>query len=522
MYIYISCGLSQSSEEKKGIVSFISSQNIYTKFNDTKNISEGDTLYYRDGNKLIPAVAAKYISSTSVAGEIIGNLKITINDELIVFIKNNGSVPQPVESEENNKETIPLQNTLAGNSGKKLTGKEKINGRFSVQSYSNISNSVKGDFQRWRYTVSFNGKNLYDSPLSVKTHMNFNYKADEWNIISRKPANNIRVYDLAVKYDLTNRSSFIIGRHLNEKITNISSIDGVQYQGPIGDFNTGVFAGSRPDFSNMGFNLKLFQAGVYVNRSDSIGNNYTDNTLALVQQTNDFKTDRRLLYFQHSNNFINSLSMFFSAEADLYKKINNESKNELSLTGLFISARYNPLKEASFSFSYDARRNIKLYETFKNYLETLLENEMRQGLRAGVHIRPFSKFSIGANLGYRFRKGDPAPSNDLGGYLSYSLIPVIEITPTISYTRIKSSYLSGNVISAMISKNIEFANSSFSVIYRNSDYMFSGNLNSNQHSVSADLSSRIIKEIFFSLGWEGIFDGNRTNGRILVDLTSRL
>ena len=41
-------------------------------------------------------------------------------------------------------------------------------------------------------------------------------------------------------------------------------------------------------------------------------------------------------------------------------------------------------------------------------------------------------------------------------------------------------------------------------------------------SISADISAKIMRQIFFSIGWEGIFEGDRTSGRVLLDLTSRL
>lgn len=515
------CGVlfPQSTGDKKGIVTFLSSQNVYVRFDNAFDINAGDTLFVKKDMKSFPVIIVKYLSSTSAAGEKINALNLNPGDEVFARIN---IIPVDSEVVFDEPEILPdlPPSPVIKKNNKSTTA--RIDGKFSVQSYSNFSNSPKGDFQRWRYVVSFNGRNLGELPVSLQTYMSFNYKTDEWSFIKEKPLNNVRVYDLALKYEFSENSSMVIGRHLNEKITNISSIDGIQYDHKTGIFNIGAFAGSRPDFNNMGFNLKLFQAGVYFNRSDTVKKKIIENTVAFVQQTNDFKTDRRLIYFQHSNNLLKSLAIFLSAEADLYKKINNESKNELSLTGLFFSARYSPFSFASLNLSYDARRNVIYYETFKNFIETLLDNEMRQGLRGNINIHPFANLFAGVNAGYRFRKGDPTPSNDLGAYISYNSIPLLTISPSLSFTRIKSAFISGNIYGIMISKSIDILNSNISLGYRNSDYTFSKTISAIQNSVSANFSVSLLRKIYFNIGWEGLFEKKRSTGRLIADITSRL
>jgi hypothetical protein len=509
----------QSFEERKGNVSFISSQNVYVRFSDTDGIKEGDTLYTRNGTLFSPVIRARFISATSVAGELLNGNRLKQGDSVYVMIL----VADKIEEKKVTRNDNQIRPEKSFQSERKTDSRtEKLNGRLSVSSYSNYANSVKGDFQRWRYTLSFNGKNIGESPVSVRTHLNFNYRTNEWSEIKNDLTRNIRVYDLSLAYQISEKSRLMLGRQLNEKITNVGPVDGIQFSQSMGLFNTGLFTGSRPDFTNLGFNLKLFQYGVYINRTDTVNNRNIDNTVAFINQTNNFNTDRRLLYFQHNNNYFRSLSVFLSAEADLFKKINNENINELSLTGLFLSLRYNPFTFASVNLSYDARRNVIYYETYKNFLETLLENEMRQGFRGGINLRPYKNIYSGFNIGYRFRKGDLRPSNDLGAYLSYSMIPYIEVSPALSYTRLKSSFISGDVFGAMITRQMELFNSSVSLTYRNSQYTYIRNFTSVQNSVSADIASRITKQFYLSAGWEGIFEGKSTSGRVLLNLTSRL
>ena len=69
----------------------------------------------------------------------------------------------------------------------------------------------------------------------------------------------------------------------------------------------------------------------------------------------------------------------------------------------------------SFSLSYDARKNVIYYETFKSTVDSIFENETRQGIRFGTNIRPFNNLFIGLNGGYRFLKKDIKPSRNFNG-----------------------------------------------------------------------------------------------------------
>jgi len=71
--------------EKKGVVTYLSSQNVYVKFDDTEGIAAGDTLFVKENSNYKPVLVVNFISSRSAAGETIkeGNLKV--GDAVFVF-----------------------------------------------------------------------------------------------------------------------------------------------------------------------------------------------------------------------------------------------------------------------------------------------------------------------------------------------------------------------------------------------------------------------------------------------------
>ncbi|RKY91235.1 MAG: hypothetical protein DRQ13_11670, partial [Ignavibacteriae bacterium] len=482
-----------------GKVSYKSAENIYVKFDDTQGIEKDDTLFVKNEGKFVPVIKVLFTSSKSISGSIIGGNKIKVDDEVLAFINIEPDTKElPVETgvlilptaENEIKQPVEKYSTT------KLVAPE-VKGRITVQSYSNFSNQNRRfDYQRWRYAFKLNANNIGGSNLSYTQYINFAYRADEWNSISSNFGQALRVYDLALKYDFSSATSAWVGRHLNRRISNIGSIDGVQFETALTPFSLGLVVGSRPNFNDMGYNSKLFEYGAYISRYDSLGHRGMYNTFGYFEQTNDLKTDRRFIYLQHRNSIITNTRLFLSTEVDLFKKINGESKSEFSLTSLFISANIRASDYVTFYLSYDARKNVIYYETSKNFIDSLFENETRQGFRSRITVKPVRNLFIGANYGYRFRPGDIKPSNNYGGYVTYSMIPLINSGMTFSLTRLYSSYVSGTNWGLRIYKDLRWG-VGLALGYRNTKYQFTQNIEGvTQQSVSFNINTRLLKPVY--------------------------
>ncbi len=510
-------------EEKTGIVTYVSSQNIYTQFDNTDGIKVGDTLY-TNKTKLIPSIIVKFISSTSCAGELIKDKSLKVGDKLIAIAKiKNEIIVSDTTSKKINETAIVEESKITTTRKNFKSKRSNFDGRFSIQSYSDLSNNnFLTDYQRWRYTLSLNAQKISGSNFSFYNYMSFSYRADQWNSISSNLGQNMRVYDLSVKYDFNKTTNIWVGRHLNNKISSISSIDGVQLEKSFDKYFSGVVIGSAPNFSDLGYNIKLFEFGGFFGRTDSLKDGYMENSIAIFQQTNDFKIDRRFLYFQHSNNLFHNLSLFLSSEFDLYKKSKGKATTDLSLTGLFFSARYSPHRIVSLSASYDARRNVIYYETYKSFIDSLIDNETRQGLRFNANIRPINYLFVGINAGYRFQKGDVRTSNNYSGYLTYSRIPIVELSSTIAYSTLQTNYTTGSNWGINFSKYNILDNIDLTVGYRKNIYEFQGGIEALKQDIfSIDSYLRIIGKITLSISYEGTFENQSTSSRILMGISSR-
>jgi hypothetical protein len=308
----------------------------------------------------------------------------------------------------------------------------------------------------------------------------------------------------------------------------MGAIDGLQYELKLKSFTIGIVGGFRPDYKNYSFNASLLQFGGYVGHDYSAKNGSMQTTLAFIDQLNNGNTDRRFAYLQHTNSLVKNLYFFGSVEVDLYKNVMNtqdstfKQDNSPSLTNLYLSLRYRPVRKLSLSVSYSSRQNIIYYETYKDILERLLEETALQGFTFQVSYQPVNKLSIGVNAGYRDSKKDPRPSKNLYGYLTYTSIPGINVSATLSVTILETSYISGNIYSAGISRDLVNGKLYLGLNYRYVDYNFvSAESKLVQNMGEMSLTWRILKKLSCSLNYEGTFEKANTFNRVYINLTQR-
>ncbi len=514
--------------KKEGKVSFITPQNIYLMFENTDGISVGDTLYYEHDRENVPVMIVKYISSKSISGEKIGKEEIKVGDVLFAYVgKAETTNEKQTLSAGSEKDTnlVQASNTQTVKKVDKFavpTNRRNFYGSFNANSFSNYANYPNSvGIQRWDYTLNMNAENIGGSPFYFSNYMNLSYMSSEWRDVKANVFNNLKIYDLSFGYK-TSSYNVWFGRHMNYNVSSVGPIDGLQGEKNLGNFALGGIIGSRPDFYNMGLNSQLFEYGGYINRTDSVNSGVMQTTLALFQQMNHGKTDRRFLYFQHTDNAFNNLYFFLSSEVDLFQEMNNVQQNNFSLTSLFFNAEYTPARFITLNLSYDARKNVVYYQTFKSFLDSLFTNEMRQGLHAGFFLRPVNGLFLNLNGGYSYQKGDVRPSRNFGASISESMIPFIDITLILNYNRVFNNYQDGTIYGATIYKYLPFNATTISLGYSNISYNFGFNAGKFiQKSVNGQIYTRILGPLFFNFYYEGDFNGATTYNRFMTGFNYR-
>jgi len=324
----------------------------------------------------------------------------------------------------------------------------------------------------------------------------------------------LKVYNLNLRYDFDKTTSLSLGRKINVNTANVGAVDGLQFEKTFKNITVGALAGTRPNDSTYGFDAKLLQYGAFISHNYTNQFRSAQTSLAFFNQTNNMKTDRRYMYLQHSNTLLKNVDFFGSAEIDLYAIENNKAITDFSLTGLYLSLGYRPVNNLSLALTYDARRNVYYYETYKNKIDSTLEKEMRQGLRFRFNYRPFKYFTWGGNAGYRLQTPTSHESMNAITYLTFSKLPFIDASLTLTGTALKTANLSGFLYGATVSKDFIDGNLVAEVEYRK-DMIY------NQDITDVSLSWRLSKSLMLSTDFEGTLEQGNASGRLFINLSKR-
>jgi hypothetical protein len=507
-----------------GRVSFASSQNIYVKFKSTDGISTGDTLYIYSGGKLTPVLIVKNLSSGSCVCSSISKINLLLSQEILARKRANVVKPEN-KVPDNSINEMPakiVNNDTSGIRSYKTVPKQKINGSISAYSYSDFSNTGVKNSTQLRYTYQLNAQNIGNSKFSFENYITFRHKLGDWAAVKSDIFNALKVYTFALRYEPATKTRITLGRTINYRISSIGAMDGLQVEQKIGKVTVGAVAGTRPDYINYGFDSKLLQYGGYLAFDTKSPGTYSESSLAIMQQTNNMKTDRRFLYFQHSNSLLKNLNFFSTFEIDLYKTKNGLPQNTFDLTSLYLSLRYRITKNFSITGSYDQRKNVLFYETYKSLIDSVLENEKRQSYRLQANYRITNNITLGVETGWHDSKSDPHPSRNINGYLTYYQVPGLLVSVTLTGTYLESAFMNGKIYGADISKDLFQGKFQTSVGYRYIDYTLpESKLNVLQNVGQMSIFWLFSKKMSFSANYEGTFEKHDKYNRVYLQIRKR-
>ncbi len=518
-----------TEQPAEGTVSYATSQHVYVRFTSTAGMTTGDTLFTRQQGKLVPTLRIISLSSISCVCEPLGTSLPQAGTRLVTAPLKTGKEPpagqrvQPSASSQNQTKTaLPKEKTTT------TSTVQQISGRVSAAGLAGFAPNGSDPTLRMQYTLSLTGKNLGGTGLSAESYVVFVHRTGEWDKVKEDIFNGLKIYNLSLSYAIGKRAVITAGRKINARFSSMGAVDGLQAEVKLGSFTAGGIGGFRPDYSNYGFNTDLLQYGGFISHDYKGSHGNIQNTLAFIEQDNAGKTDRRFAYLQHSNELVKNLHLFASAEVDLYgmKLVPEDSSytplNELRLSNLYVSLRYRIRQKLMLSVSYSARQNIVYYETYKSYLDKLLESETQQGYLFQVTYHPVDRIMAGLTAGYRIRKGDSRDSRNLTGYVSYR-IPGINLTTTLNGTYLEAPYVTGASYGGGISKEMARGKIDAGIQYRYQDFTYgAAGASSPQHTAEVNLSWRIAGKFYLSAFYEGnLQQPDDPYHRVYLQLTKR-
>lgn len=537
----ISWGQTGGGPVKIGEISFVSGSNYYVKLPAGNLLAAGDTLYMQLNGESIPALVVKQKSSLSCLAEKITDRNISKGELMYAPEGKAGSgeiVREPeiepvtqvqvVNKEEEKKERVSETDSLgtkvAGPSTEKKEKKEdfQLHGRIRAMGMLDLPTDSFAGRSSYRYSLFLKADNPGIHGLTLESYVLFNHSNDVFSADTTQKAYGIKVYGLSAQYKGKQDYWITLGRKINNRLSNVGAIDGIQVEKKLGAFMMGLVYGYRPDYVDYSFNSTLPQFGGYISYEHGASKLHYQHSLAFVEQQNKGLTDRRFLYGQSSGRISASVNYFASLELDLYKKVNGISSNSLSLTGLFFNLNWQATKNLSLSTSYQARQPIIFYETYQTYVDQLLDRELNQGYRLRATYRPWKIVSLSLSGGFRYEPGDKAIAQNYNGTLSFRNVPFKNVTTSLTATMNKSSYFTANIYGARMNGDLIPGKLSASLSYRNISYASS--LESSiipQHMVEVGLDYRLSKNWLLGLNYELLQQSGYPHNRLFLQVRYR-
>ena len=511
----------QADELLKGEVSFVSVRNVYVKFVNTAKIQQGDTLWLESRKQACLQVLDK--SSTSCVCKLIGNCETSKGDAVYIRLKPPFPTDTLTEIKKEQETKIPPEPIDVETSEVKSLNKERIRGRISLSSYSNIA-SQRDNRNRLMGRFSLHTQNIRNSGFSFQTYMNYrqiNPAIPENFLLQQRY---FRVYNLAITYTGSQQLSVVLGRRINPKIASLGAIDGLQVEKHFGRFYAGAIAGSRPDILSHAYNPRLLVYGGYAGLQSSKSALFSQTTAGFIEQRNRGMVDRRYAYFQHSSTIARKLTLFSSAEMDVYSVVNGVRNNQIRFPNLFVSTTYRFNRKLRLMLSYDSRRRVLYYETFQTEIERLLNDDLaRQGVRIRVNVRPAKYLFAGASYSRRFQSDQQNKSDNIHAFIGWSKLPAVGGRITLTFNQNASNYLMSQILSTRYSRSVIPKRLRGDFYYRRVNYVF---VNSGrkrlQNYVGTQLNFQISKKLTFHLAAESSWFNQENNHRVYARIIRRI
>lgn len=512
-----------AQEKIQGEISFISGDNIYVRFADTRAISIGDTLFLGEESPE-PCLVVSNKSSVSCIAKQIGACSIMKGQ--VLYIKKEVKEDQKQSKKIRQVKTViePIESEEESPSDTLYKKKEKIFGRVSAASYSILSpNNPKQGNTRLVGRAAFNMEHIAESDFSLETYFNYQENLRSYDN-SRGYDRRFNVYNLALSYTKENYS-ISLGRKINRRASSLGAIDGLQGEYSRNGFFVGAIAGFRPDYQNFGINSDVLQYGAYLGLEKGGSKLRSQLSVGFLEQNNKGAVDRRFIYLQSNHQLGKRLNLFASTEVDLYENFDTASaQSTFKLSSLFLSSRLKVTDWFSLFASYDTRRQIIFFETYDTEVERLLANqEARQGLRARANFSLGKRTNLGLAYNYRFQQNSGMQGENVQAYISYNRLPWIGGTISYRFNINSTYYLRSEVNSARYARYFAGGKIYSAIYYRYLSYLYTGReiVVPAQAYYGTEFSYRLNEGWDLGALGEMSQSGQQTNYRINIRLTKR-
>ncbi len=424
----------------RGHVTFVSSASAYLDVGKDRGAAPGDSVVFIRGGQVQAEGTITAVSSGSSVVPVKGDGLIRVGDSVLVRHQ------RPAVNAEQSAATL-TRTTQAFLAPRAVTGRVALQyiGAGSVK--EGISTSQPA------MVLLLNIPALFESGLSMRFHGRTARDFSRERFSGREGSRtSTRIYELAFASDAPGRTfGFSFGRVMSRYVSGLGSFDGAELLVRKGNLTAGLVGGFQPDLRTSGIDGRRQTVAIFGNMTwsarDRTGG---DVTLAYGRQMFKGKLDRDYAYIQSSTRIGETLSLFQSTEVDVTGMEGEVRTEKFRLTNTFFTLSYGPTPWLNIDGGYDATRTVYYLESMNIRSDTLMDNSIRQGLRAGVSVRLPLRLRVGGRMYVRSATGDLRASRTIIGMAGMSDIGRTGISTNVQLAGITGIYAEGTNLSARL------------------------------------------------------------------------
>lgn len=383
--------------ERKTIVGTLSYQtvnNTYVKFEQTKTIQVGDTLY----NATSPCLVVQAKSTSSCVCISINSCNLHVGDTIQHYF-----FEKKLEEQKD-----PHQTILDTNSANKLPPKDSIinriepliTGVFSLSTLAQQTLLSEANRTNLRQVIRFGVTRQFSflgKPCTI--NLNGNYQHYYSNLPSNYPLiGRLNIFQACIDQQFNSKLRISLGRSFQANglsTFGISDAFRLQYSQSKWQFET--VAGFLPNIGTFGLDIKQQLLGASIFYTKSTQGKYLQLGFGSYLQLKNGRFDRFTTASQGAFQ-IGKIQGYFANDIDF-------SPSKIRMNNLFISAQWMLSRKWQLFISYDARQNIILWNSYnQSLIDDLLDNAIQQGLRSRIQFKAGANTILSFHVTNRFNK----------------------------------------------------------------------------------------------------------------------
>ncbi|MCP4703215.1 MAG: hypothetical protein GY865_01275 [candidate division Zixibacteria bacterium] len=492
-------------------VTYISSEATYIDGGIDDGLSFGDSLNVYRNDSLQAVLEVINIASSSSACAIINQTGDLITGDIVSII----GIHQPDKSK-----LLIIDENLALNETKGKPKTSNVDGYLSIQNYwQHDMTGSSLSYTQPSLVSRINIENILgpNIKLSLRHRSRKIFRNRELGSSINSDQWSHRVYQIALSNNRQNSWHWRFGRQSITELSGIGLVDGLLVSHQFSDkIKAGFAVGFEPELETTDISFERRKVGFFADWQNNREIHNLRFKLGLTGSYYKMEVNREFLTLITNYRYKRTLSFSKFLEIDINRSWRKGQNNNIfDISSLYLNVRYQVTTYLALNTSYDRRAHYRIFET-RNVPDTLFDNSLHQGFRAGYNLKINKNTRLSGYGGIRFREDIMENNIVASSSLSLRHFPSVSHSLLFSFTYVKSQFTTG--YRSSIRYNLP-ASRKFRLSVVNTFYNYSGlSLSTNYYYLDLIGNYSISRRYYISGSYRQNFDKENLSGQMFLQL----